>query len=376
MTQQKTSTHEVFDWLRFPLAVGVVYIHSFGARAVDSARLLADPFSWGAAYDFFRIFSSKALPILAVPVFFIMSGYLFYSRLSTWDWHVYADKLRRRVHTLLLPYLGWNLFHIVHLSWPTLLKVFSGERSIDSLWALLHRLGGFRMFFDSHLARPVPVNVFGIPMESTGPVLMPLWFMRDLMILVLFAPLIYWLLHRFGHWVVLLLGTCFVLNLWVPVHGFSIYSTFWFALGSWFALSGRDPVSGLSRYSRFAYPVAAVSVFLLAWLRAYYGAPDTFGIRLVYVVYVFSAVMSAFGIVSAVCRRTSFRFPPWLIHSTFFIYCAHIFMRKQVLALVLPLASSSGYPMLLLIYYLVPIFTVVACVALRQLFVKVVRLRR
>lgn len=376
MNTTKSSTLEVFDWLRFPLAVGVVFVHSFGARVVDQVRLVNDPLSWGAIYDFLRVFGSKALPLIAVPIFYIMSGYLFFSRMPDWDWNLYGQKLRRRVRTLLLPYLGWNIFHIVHLSWPTLMKVFSGQRSVDALWALLHKLGGFRMFFDSHLNRPVPTNIFGIPMESTGPVLMPLWFMRDLMIVLLFAPVLYWLLRRFGRWVVAVLAACFVLNLWVPVHGTSIYCTFWFTLGSYFAVSGRDPVQSLSRYRRAAYPIAAVSVFLLAWLRAWHGAPDSFPIRLVYIVYVFSAVISAFGIASYVCRNTSFRFPSWLVHATFFIYCTHIFMRKQVLTLILSLFPSPGYPILIVIYYLVPILTVAACVVTRQLFVKMLHLQR
>ena len=376
MNTPKQSTLEVFDWLRFPLAVGVVYVHSFGAKAVDQVRLVNDPFSWGAIYDFIRAFGSKALPLMAVPIFFIMSGYLFFGRMPNWDWNLYGQKLRRRVRTLLLPYIGWNLFHIVHLSWPTLMKIFSGQRTIDSLWALLNKLGGFRMIFDSHLNRPVPTNIFGIPMEVTGPVLMPLWFMRDLMIIILFAPLVYWLLKKFGRWVVAILAACFVLNLWFPIHGTSIYCTFWFTLGSYFAVSGRDPVQSISRYSHIAYPIAATSVFLLAWLRAWHGAPDTFGIRLVYIVYAFSSVISAFGIASAVCRKTTFRFPPWLVHATFFIYCAHIFMRKQVLTLIYSLISAPGYPMLIVIYCLVPILTVAACVAARQILVKVMHLQR
>lgn len=369
-TEPRTSVYDIFDLLRFPLAVFVVFIHSFGGLAVNHARLVDDPFTWGAIYDYLRVFGSKALPILAVPVFFIMSGYLFYSRMSSWDWHLYADKLRRRVRTLLLPYLGWNLFHIVHLSWPLLLKIFTGQRPLASLWSFLGRLGGLRMFYDSHLTRPVFTNILGIPMEVTGPVLMPLWFMRDLMLILLFAPIIYWLVRRLRHWLLVLLGLCFVFNIWVPVHGLSIYCTFWFTLGSYFAIQGRDLVAALTRYRRAAYPVAAVSVFLLAWLRAYHGAPDTLGIRLVYVVYVFSAVVSLFGIAQAVCSRTQFRFPPWLVHSTFFIYCSHIFVRKQLMSLVLLISPTQAYPLRLFYYYLVPLLTVAACVVLRQLFVK------
>lgn len=44
-----------------------------------------------------------------VPAFFCISGYLFFRNLDKWDWSVFGQKLRRRISTLLLPYLLWNI---------------------------------------------------------------------------------------------------------------------------------------------------------------------------------------------------------------------------------------------------------------------------
>lgn len=47
---------------------------------------------------------------LSVPLFFFISGYLFYTSPCEWNWRgVWWGKMKRRVYTLLVPYLAYNL---------------------------------------------------------------------------------------------------------------------------------------------------------------------------------------------------------------------------------------------------------------------------
>lgn len=368
MTENSSnSSLAALDWLRFPMAVCVVFIHSYGTRVADCAHFAADPWSWESLYDAVRLFGSKVFPGFAVPTFFLISGYLFFRNMQAWDWTRYGQKLRRRISTLLVPYLGWNAFHCVHLSWPLLVRIFRGEADWALLWKLWQKFGGWRMFWDGHLFRPVYDNILGVPMASTAPVLGPLWFLRDLMVAVLLAPLLYWLLRQGGRWVVALFGVCFVFNIWFPLHGTSAVCTFWFAWGAWHALEGKDLVGSMRRLRGAAYPVALAALALLLWLRCSVPGPDSLGLRLLNSVYVLAAVVSAVSVAGAVARR-GWRWPAWMTASSFFIYLSHIFLRKQVLRPFLPLLRSGSYPLRLLAYLLVPLLTVALCVGIHALY--------
>lgn len=356
------------DWLRFPLAVGVVFIHSYGLRVANCAHFVADPWSWESLYDGVRVFCSKVLPACAVPTFFLISGYLFFRNMQVWDWHRYGEKLRRRVTTLLIPYLGWNIFHCIHLSWPVLMRIFRGEAGWPLLWKLWDKLGGWRMLWDGHHFGPAYENILGVAMPFTSPVLGPLWFVRDLMVVVLLAPLLYWLLRRGGRWAVALLGLCFVFNVWLPVSGTSASCTFWFAWGAWHAIGGRDLVSSMRRLRLGAYPLALAGMGLLLYLRCSTAGPDSLGLRLLHASYVVAESVAAVALAGAVCQRGWLRWPAWLAGSTFFIYLSHIFVRKQVLRPFLPLVRSGSFPVRLAVYLLVPLLTVALCSAIHYLY--------
>lgn len=54
---------EVINWLRFPLIIGVVFIHSFGDIPYDLDAMHAAPFSEINIYNWIRICLSHVLHI-------------------------------------------------------------------------------------------------------------------------------------------------------------------------------------------------------------------------------------------------------------------------------------------------------------------------
>ena len=64
----------IFDWLRFPLMVGVIFIHSYGFISVTEE--MKDSF-WGMIIEIF----SQGIGRLSVPLFFFISGYLFFYKI-------------------------------------------------------------------------------------------------------------------------------------------------------------------------------------------------------------------------------------------------------------------------------------------------------
>ena len=65
---------------------------------LDGTELFTD-----SIYDASVITVFKVLFSLAVPAFFMISGYLFFRNLEDWKYPVWKDKLKKRVYSLLIP---------------------------------------------------------------------------------------------------------------------------------------------------------------------------------------------------------------------------------------------------------------------------------
>ena len=88
---------------------------------VVAIHLISDKLTlpqWGAPhwlYIYISEFLTHSLPRIAVPMFFFISGYYaFYKK----DWSqrsIWTVELKKRVKTLLIPYLLWNSIYLVIL---------------------------------------------------------------------------------------------------------------------------------------------------------------------------------------------------------------------------------------------------------------------
>ena len=128
-------TSSTISALRFPLTVGVVFIHfnvlsdNLAMRGTGNAEHFP---TWLVCM--FNLFS-EVLPRIAVPLFFIISGYLFFR--SGFMIRTYTDKLRRRVRTLLVPYILWNLLYLIRTAFRDI-PAFSGlsHDTAQANWSL------------------------------------------------------------------------------------------------------------------------------------------------------------------------------------------------------------------------------------------------
>ena len=104
----------VIDWLRFPLAIAVVFIHSFGNKEINIDYLHSNPLSLESIYDFLRITLSNIGTHFAVPVFFMFSGFLFFYKVKDFNISIYKQKLHKRFLSLCIPYICWIVFYILN----------------------------------------------------------------------------------------------------------------------------------------------------------------------------------------------------------------------------------------------------------------------
>lgn len=105
---------QTITWLRFPLALLVIYIHSFGTPLTNS------PDFGMAIYDNVRIFFSHIISRVSVSAFFVMSGFLLFYRVDEFSKNVYINKMKSRFKTILVPYLMWNailILQVVGFKW-------------------------------------------------------------------------------------------------------------------------------------------------------------------------------------------------------------------------------------------------------------------
>lgn len=223
--------------LRFPLAMLVVFGH---------ANLLSFPIK-GIYPDFDIIqypiiFFSNILFSTAVPLFFLFSGILFWWNIDTFGKKEYKHKIGKRIKTLLLPYLVWNVIYDLPYISSSLLNIFGGGISLGTiaipiinLWFCidqLDRITGFTM---------------------TTPIDPPLWFMRDLFICMLGSRLFYKLLKNNKICIAFLfLMLCWWLSgkFLYMIPGLSVPSIFFFGLGSAIGIHKIDIMKAIDKYRK------------------------------------------------------------------------------------------------------------------------------
>jgi len=86
--------------LRFPLIIGVAFIHVDGTT-IDIVAASVGMDQSGYFSQLIRNFISQGLARIAVPLFFMMSGYLFFLDFE-WSLDKYKRKIRNRISTLLI----------------------------------------------------------------------------------------------------------------------------------------------------------------------------------------------------------------------------------------------------------------------------------
>lgn len=96
----------VITSLRFPLIVMIIMFHLYEPGAViDNSTTLH--------YVLAKILGADGIAKIAVPAFFLISGFLFFLNVNNWEKQVYVSKLKSRSKTLLLPYILWNALPIL-----------------------------------------------------------------------------------------------------------------------------------------------------------------------------------------------------------------------------------------------------------------------
>ena len=149
----------------------------------------------------------------------------------------------------------------------------------------------WHIFYDCN-SSPTVTDWLGNQIYLTAPFDLPLWFLRDLIIMVLLAPLVQWIVKRLKFVGMSLLFIAYLSRVWIMVPGFGITSFFYFTLGSYMALNRLDIEQLSHRYRFFPLPI---SVILMIVCIAQYGT-NTLVSQGLQTIFTFVTVFSAFCI--------------------------------------------------------------------------------
>lgn len=99
MPMREADFRKKIIWFTFAFSILVVWTHSFNAELFMGATKAGD-----RIYEIESFFGETAAQI-AVPGFFMLSGYLFYRNFT---WKKLGSKWKSRIRSVLVPYLLWN----------------------------------------------------------------------------------------------------------------------------------------------------------------------------------------------------------------------------------------------------------------------------
>lgn len=326
--------------LRFPLIVLVVFIHAFSSAIYTGDQALLHTTGHGVDY-YIRYAGSTIIARIAVPLYFVFAGYLLQLGVQL-SWRAYREKIKSRVGTLLVPHLLWTTLTVVlYLALeflPGSAGLFSGSNRRVSDYSLFD-------FFNA---------VLGI---TQAPNAYQFWFTRNLMVLVLLWPVLWWALKLSRMFLILPIAIIWFSGLF-PAQEYILSSTLFFLCGVALAMGGMS----LFATDRFGpWIVAAYAVAIAAdllslntpWYRPLHNATILLGC-------LSALFLTRFSVMSPGVSRILTTLAP----ASFFVFAAHEPLLTLVRRVVYRVVRPDDSPTLIAIYLAVPtllIATLLAC---------------
>jgi len=329
---------ETISYLRFPLIVAVILIHS----SISSGTINWLMGTYGefghSTYDSVSFLISDVIARMAVPVFFLSSGFLFFYNTKEWNCETYGYKVKRRIKSLFLPYLFWcGLTLLIYF----LVQSTSLGAAMFSVKDLPIRDYGVTDFLNAFWATP----------KEGVPLLYPFWFIRDLIVVCLLSPFVWWAVRYLKGVGVLALGCCWFFDLF-GMPGFSTVAFFFFSLGAYFSIHRINMVATIQKLTYWPlllYPILAIAD-LITMKYPFHAYLHNLGILL--------GIACMINLVSSGLKNNRIHTSAFLSNASFFVFSIHEpalkFIKKLLIYLIEPQHEIS-----LFVIYLLPMIVIV-----------------
>ena len=238
---------------------------------------------------------------IATPVFFFISSYLLFQHWNL-SWHCYSRKLISRIKSLWIPFVIFNSLIIPYYYIKTYWLPIPNQRELPL------------SFSDT-----ITSCLFGIPETLNSP----LWFVRELLVFVVFSPIVGWIVMR-GKYVT---GAVFILVLTLG-HYASYYSIlYWLPcliLGYCCALYEKEVLHLLTYIKRRNWAKRLITItFFGGLIIASHNLQQASDQYIPYYIYRLSAPIWMVLLYTLYDRILPERLVSNVRPYTFFIYCTH-----------------------------------------------------
>ena len=293
---------KIISAVRFPLIVSLVFVH-FDISEIDVIRGFHSsyPVHLPGIIDALIFSTGHLFAGVRVACFFLISGYLFFLTYRPTLQGV-LSKFKNRVNTLLIPFVIWNLIYLAY-------SIFS--------WYLHVRGNGYASFWEHDSLKDLPLYALVYEALWERPACGALWYIRELMLLVLLSPLLFEIL-RTRYWRVFV---AFLGILWlVPItHSFHLTEggcggLFLYTFGGGISIHEKDFLTLLScKYLSLVFVIVAMIDILTRHNELY---------MWVHTLTIIVAMVWIFHLAFCAIKRglTAKR---WMTQSSFFIYAIH-----------------------------------------------------
>lgn len=255
----------------------------------------------------------KIIADSAVPMFFVMSGYLLFYKYNI---RKYFDTLSSKVRTLLIPFVLWNLLGFAYHKCLSLLSIMTGVAEANPELLSVRNI------------------LYGVWKSAYDP---PVWFIKTLFELILISPLVWGIVSKLKQKTIVL-----VIFTVLPVISFTPGYTsifFWiplYLLAATIAYCENDMISQFSMTRSYLCVVLYCSIVAYLLLNNVDEKASAYTFyRLISPVLIWNII----DLSKSVCNKrilAKYAIP-------FFLFCSHIFVIPIVKKMFLFILGNSNY---------------------------------
>jgi hypothetical protein len=254
-----------------------------------------------------------------------VSGYYFFYGPS-FDGKGYCQKIKKRVLTLFIPFVFWNFM------------ILPGRYFVYLMQAEWRKYSPEELLPNFFVLNSLPPNS-------------PLWFVRDLMILSLFSPVIYWFVRNLKICFIILAGVFWfagraAFGVWdagrvvFPEQHLWEYHTpaiFFFSIGAFFSLNKRIFLADFERLRLLSFVGYPVCVFLdfLTQKHGFNAITHCLGILM--------GILFVFNLTSVLMKSGKIKINAFLLAVNFFLFASHSIGQRCFIAVQKNLHLYENY---------------------------------
>lgn len=190
--------------LRLYMIILIVFIH--GYIGINHVHI-------NIGFNYFQTILSQVYARIAVPIFFLLSGMLLFKNYEL-NYFLYFRKLKSKIRSLLIPYLAWNIIVAI------LFLILQGIPSLKS-----YSNGNLKPLISYHLSD------WAI-LFAVKPIATQFWFIRDLILLNIIAPLFFFLAKYLKLFSVIPFFILWIINPEYRIFNLNYEAIFFFHIGA------------------------------------------------------------------------------------------------------------------------------------------------